>query len=60
MNLCDSCLHARVIENARGSRFLLCRRSEADPRYRKYPRLPVVRCEGYEKRGDGDEKATGS
>lgn len=33
---------------ASGSEFWLCGRSAEDPRYRKYPPLPVVRCEGYD------------
>jgi hypothetical protein len=28
--------------------FLLCRRSETDPDYAKYPRLPVLVCPGHE------------
>jgi hypothetical protein len=37
-----------VIENRRGSEFYLCRLSEADARFEKYPRLPVMHCAGYE------------
>ncbi len=47
--LCDSCKFSRVIENRRGSRFFMCLLSETDPRFRKYPPLPVLRCAGYEK-----------
>jgi len=46
--LCETCSHARRIESGKGSVFLLCRRSEDDPRYPRYPRLPVLRCAGYE------------
>jgi len=46
--LCPSCLHARRVVSARGSEFLLCARSQEDPRYAKYPRLPVTHCPGYE------------
>jgi len=48
--LCASCLHARQIESARGSRFILCRLSETDLRFRKYPHLPVVACDGHASR----------
>jgi hypothetical protein len=48
--LCDSCRHQKVVGNTRGSQFSLCERSKTDPRYVKYPRLPVTRCDGYEKR----------
>lgn len=30
----------------------MCRLSETDPRFQKYPALPVVRCEGYENSGE--------
>jgi hypothetical protein len=46
--LCDSCVHQRVVANTRGSRFSLCMLSRSDPRFPRYPRLPVERCEGYE------------
>ena len=45
--LCASCAHALVIRNDRGSRFYLCQLSATDPRFRKYPQLPVRRCDGY-------------
>ncbi len=46
--LCGSCVHARVIETRRGSRFYHCRLSLHDPHYPRYPRLPVLRCAGYQ------------
>jgi hypothetical protein len=49
--LCCDCRFAKRIETSRGARFLLCRRSESDPRYPRYPRLPVSSCPGHE-RGD--------
>jgi hypothetical protein len=49
--LCDSCRHQKVVGNTRGSRFSLCERSKTDPRFVKYPRVPVARCAGYERRG---------
>jgi hypothetical protein len=45
--LCASCVHARVVETARQSTFLLCGLSFTDARFPKYPRLPVLTCEGY-------------
>jgi len=47
--LCADCRHARRIETARGSEFLLCERSEREPEYPRYPRLPVLLCKGHEK-----------
>jgi hypothetical protein len=38
-----------VIKNTRGSTFSLCQRNKTEPdRYPRYPRLPVVKCAGYE------------
>jgi hypothetical protein len=48
--LCARCQHVRVIENRRGSRFLLCERSTEDPSFPRYPRLPVLQCRGFEPR----------
>ena len=45
--LCTNCAHARRIESERGSMFFLCQLSSADPRFPKYPRLPVLACPGY-------------
>ncbi|HXH50782.1 MAG TPA: hypothetical protein VNM47_15675 [Terriglobia bacterium] len=38
----------RQIQNTRESTFYLCRRSEKDPAYARYPRLPVIKCPGFE------------
>ena len=49
MNLCDTCVHQKLIHNTRGSTFSMCERSKVEPqRYPKYPRLPVLSCPGYE------------
>ena len=52
--LCDACRHARRVESRRGSVFLLCRRSATDPRFPRYPPLPVLRCAGFERVSDTD------
>jgi hypothetical protein len=54
VGLCALCVHVRVVVSGKGSRFYLCKRSEVDPRFAKYPRLPVLECIGFEK-GDGEE-----
>jgi hypothetical protein len=52
--LCASCLHARVVGGA-NSRFWFCELSRTDPRFARYPRLPVLKCAGYEKgKGSAD------
>lgn len=45
--LCATCAFARLVQSARGSRFWLCKLSETDERFAKYPPLPVLRCPGY-------------
>ena len=46
--LCGNCRHARQIKSDRGSAFLMCKLSFEDPRFVKYPRLPVLVCSGYQ------------
>ena len=45
---CATCRHAREVTTTRGSTFWRCNRSATDPRYPKYPRLPVLQCDGHE------------
>jgi hypothetical protein len=48
VGLCASCRHARRITSSKGSVFFLCERAKNDPRFRKYPPLPVRACPGHE------------
>ncbi len=48
VGLCEHCRWMRKIKSDRGSVFYLCERSATDPNFPKYPRLPVLRCAGYE------------
>jgi hypothetical protein len=48
--LCDSCRHQKIVKSGRGSVFSMCLRHRTDERFPKYPRLPVERCPGYERR----------
>lgn len=45
--LCDRCEHCKRVDSARGSVFRLCLLHEHDPRFPKYPPLPVLRCPGF-------------
>ena len=47
VGLCRTCRYARRVAGARTT-FYLCERSFTDPRFRKYPPLPVIRCVGFE------------
>lgn len=60
VGLCASCVHHRIIENRRGSRFHMCERGLTDHRFAKYPPLPVHRCVGYEPVGPEAEATGGS
>jgi hypothetical protein len=46
--LCASCRFAEIITSSRGSTFYRCTLADTDPRFRRYPVLPVLRCSGYE------------
>lgn len=46
-SLCETCEHCREVTSGKGSRFFLCRLSQQDPRWPKYPPQPVIRCRGY-------------
>lgn len=56
VGLCAECVHGRRIVSAKGSEFWFCAKSETDPRFPKYPRLPVLACVGYEKRPQGHQR----
>ena len=50
--LCADCVHARRVESERGSVFVMCQLSATDASFPKYPRLPVLSCAGYLRKGD--------
>jgi hypothetical protein len=58
--LCASCRHCRPIESGKGSVFVLCELSKTDPRFPKYPRLPVLSCDGYRRQTQEPPSATRS
>jgi hypothetical protein len=47
ISLCEFCQNMRDVVTPKGSRFLLCQLSTTDPDYPKYPRQPVLQCDGY-------------
>jgi len=58
--LCTRCAHGEIIRSSRGSTFYRCKLSDTDPRFDKYPRLPVIACPGWRektpKKVDGQPK----
>ncbi|MEV4419070.1 hypothetical protein AB0L40_03735 [Patulibacter sp. NPDC049589] len=55
--LCDACGHQRIVGNTRGSTFSLCGLARSDDRFPKYPRMPVLRCTGFQRRDHDDAGA---
>ncbi len=53
VGLCARCAEAKIVESNKGSRFYLCGRAARDPRFRKYPELPVLKCDGFVEAPDG-------
>jgi len=47
VGLCATCKHVRVIASDRRSYFVMCRLARKDIKYEKYPRLPVLSCNGH-------------
>jgi len=58
VGLCVRCRYSRTVRGRR-SLFWFCERSRTDPRFVKYPRLPVQECTGFEP-NDPPEPGAGS
>jgi hypothetical protein len=54
IGLCADCIHHTEQVSSKGSVFIRCLLSETDPRYTKYPRLPVIECIGFELKAEND------
>jgi len=48
--LCERCVHLRLASSPR-SVFVRCGHSDRDQRFPRYPSLPVLSCDGFEKVG---------
>ena len=48
VGLCATCRWVGIVTNRRGSVFYRCARADVDPRFVRYPPLPVLACPGYE------------
>jgi hypothetical protein len=49
VGLCATCNWVRIVTNRRKSVFYRCLRADTDPRFVRYPPLPVLSCVGYER-----------
>ena len=58
IGLCLRCAHARRVPS-RTSLFWRCALAEADARFERYPRLPVLRCDGFTAAPPGTEAGAG-
>lgn len=47
--LCASCANVKRVDSTRGSVFYRCLLADRDPRFSKYPNLPVLSCAGHER-----------
>jgi len=52
IGLCTDCTHRTEQVSSKGSIFIRCLLAESDPQFMKYPRLPVLQCDGYEPQAD--------
>jgi hypothetical protein len=57
-SLCETCRNVREVRTAR-SRFLLCELSVTSAAFPKYPPQPVLRCDGYQPRGEAKQDEHG-
>jgi hypothetical protein len=60
VGLCATCRWVRIVKSRRGSVFFRCLRADTDPRFVKYPPLPVLQCPGYDRRDPADGALTES
>jgi hypothetical protein len=49
VGLCATCKYVHLLKSAKGSFFLRCNLAKTDPRFQKYPVLPVLQCAGFER-----------
>ena len=59
IGLCQTCRWMRAVTTRRGSRFYRCGRADTDPRFPRYPALPVRQCVGYEEGRPESDKGRG-
>ena len=55
-SLCETCALMREVVTPKGSRFLLCQLSQSNRDYPKYPRQPVVQCDGHQKKDKTEQR----
>jgi hypothetical protein len=53
VGLCSLCRFATTQLSSRESTFWRCRRADVDPKFQRYPPLPVAECAGFELEDSG-------
>jgi hypothetical protein len=56
--LCFSCRNVRRIRSDRGSLFYRCQKADTDPRFARFPVLPIKSCAGYKPEPSEPEENT--
>jgi hypothetical protein len=59
IGLCLSCRWMRAVTTRRGSIFYRCGRADTDPRFPRYPALPLLQCVGYDEGPPEDDPESG-
>lgn len=59
IGLCLSCRWMRAVTTRRGAVFYRCGRADTDPRFPRYPALPMLQCVGYEEGRPEDDMEPG-
>lgn len=58
--LCATCRHHERVPSGKGSVFHRCRLSDTDDRFPRYPRLPVLACDGHTRPDTGGDAGSGA
>jgi len=54
IGLCRTCTHSRQVPS-RTTLYWMCELAATDPRFPRYPRLPVLRCAGWRRTGEPEK-----
>ena len=56
LGLCATCRFGRVFRSGKGVTYVSCERSKIDPRYPRFPTVPVLECAGFEEACEDSER----
>ena len=55
--LCATCAFGRLFRSGKDATYVTCDLSRTDPAYPRFPSIPVIRCRGFEDRGEDPGKS---